>query len=90
MSRSSGWPENPLCIVVGVATSLTFSSGVTVGRSHIHVVGLIASSRSPSAPVRMMGAMPSGKMPGSGGRLPVRSRRNRNSRRIASWLFVRE
>ena len=47
----------------------------------------IASSRSPSA-ILTVGAGQSGKTPGMGGRLPVRSREARNSDRIASCVLV--
>jgi hypothetical protein len=50
---------------------------------------IMASSRSPSV-VRTTGASWSGKMPGSGGRLPVVLRIAPVIRRRASWLFVRE
>lgn len=43
----------------------------------------MASSRSP-APLRTTGAIWSGKMPGSGGKLPVRSTAARNASRIAA------
>jgi hypothetical protein len=49
----------------------------------------IASSR-PSALLRMIGAILSGKMPGIGGRFPVMSRSTLNRLRIAAWFFVIE
>ena len=48
----------------------------------------IASSRSPSAAFRTMGAEVSGKTPGSEGRLPVVSRIARVNSRAAVWLLV--
>ena len=51
---------------------------------------IIASSRSPSRAVRTTGAIWSGKMPGSGGRLPVVSRMARAISRIAAWPLVRQ
>ena len=44
MSRSSGWPESPLCIVVGLATSLTFSS-VTLAQNPDAVDGITFEHR---------------------------------------------
>ena len=50
----------------------------------------IASSRSPSAPTRMIGAIWSGKIAGNSGSLPVRSCGARNQSRIAAWPLVKE
>ncbi|MNT76752.1 hypothetical protein D3C72_2157940 [compost metagenome] len=47
-----------------------------------------ASSRIPSAPVRTMGAGWSGKIPGMGARLPVRSRMALAASRIAVCPLV--
>jgi hypothetical protein len=51
---------------------------------------IISSTRTPSREVRTTGASMSGKMPGSGGMLPVVSLDALNSFPIASWLFVIE
>jgi len=48
----------------------------------------MTSSRSPSGPLRTIGASWSGKIAGNNGRLPVRSRGARNQSRIAAWRLV--
>jgi hypothetical protein len=50
---------------------------------------MVTSSRTPSSPVRTTGAIMSGKIAGSGGRLPARSRMARVKSRIACWPLVR-
>ena len=50
----------------------------------------MASSRSPSASMRIIRAISSGQMPGRTGRLPVRSNFARNQSRIAAWPLVNE
>jgi hypothetical protein len=50
----------------------------------------IISSRSPSALLRTIGAIWSGKRPGNSGRLPVRSCLARNQSRMAAWPLVKE
>src|SRR3984893_5253847 len=50
----------------------------------------IASSRTPSGALRAIGAGKSGKIPGIGGRFPVRSRIARTSAMIAAWPLVKE
>ena len=49
----------------------------------------IINSRTPSGAFRTIGAMVSGNMPGSGGRLPVVSRSARVNAMIAAWPLVR-
>jgi hypothetical protein len=62
-------------------------TGAPVHRQARHAPRAMASSRSPSAPMRMIGGIWSGKIPGNSGKFPVQSCRARTQSRDRGLAF---